>query len=334
MSFFVLAGERERYNENMQYWVAVSVLLILLAMSGTGLVFFLFAISRRSIALPGKERLDETEADLRSWRNCMDRHRQEHAWLSSQPMEEITIQSDEGLKLYGRYFACEQPHRILLCVHGYRGQAFHDFAGISAWLHANHCDLLLIDQRASGKSEGKHITFGAKEKKDVRAWCEYIDARNPSGLPVYLYGISMGCTTVLLSVSQKLPASVRGIIADCGFTSVKEIFALRARESFHLPPWPLLCFLEGWCILLAGFRFSQTDARKALAASDLPVLFLHGLEDHFVPPENSVRNYQACRGKKHIVLVEGAVHASASSENPMLYQNSLAAFFRNQEGII
>ena len=313
----------------MMKLVLWAVLVFLIVMFSAGAFFFRFAITRNGAPLPGKK--SPSSVDLRPWEKYRTMHSKQYDWLKSQPKKLLSISSKDGLKLSARYFECESPERVLICVHGYRGQPEHDFAAVSGWLHDHHCNLLLIDQRASGRSEGKYVTFGAKEKNDICAWSEYLDSIHSGVLPIYLYGISMGASTVLMAADQKLPASVKGMIADCGFNSIGDIFEVRVKESFHLPPYPLMYFMRFFCFLIAGFRFRDADARSALAKASVPVLFLHGLEDHFVPPENSVRNYQACRSEKKIVLIPGAVHASSSSENPELYQNSLAEFFSFHE---
>ncbi len=319
------------YNIGMRlfFLILAAILAVLLILAG---VFFQFTFTRRGMRIPGKPYLKEGEYDLRSWKKFEQRHMEDFQWLTAQPMDEVTIVSDDGLKLCGHYFRADSSRRIILCVHGYRGLCFHDFASAGRFLHAQNCDLLLIDQRASGKSEGEFITFGAKEKTDIRAWCDYLADHNPQDLPVYLYGLSMGCTTVLCALDQGVDTVINGVIADCGFSSIRAILAHQSSHSFHIPPYPALKLLGLFCILRAGFRFDEGDAEKTLRSCTVPILFIHGAQDHFVPPDNTIRNYEACASKKELVLVEGAIHGSSYNTNEALYQSKLLSFFEQNDG--
>ena len=300
-------------------------------LAGITYKFFRFAICRGGTMMPGKKKPDGESDEKRIWKKYWADHLEQKAWLTAQDMETVSVVSEDGLKLCGRYLPCEKPERIVLCVHGYRGAPLEDFAASSRWLHENGCDLLLIEQRGTGESEGKYITFGAKEKRDIISWCRWIEARNEGRLPVYLYGLSMGCTTVLLACDQGLPSSVRGIIADCGFSSVRKTFEDRTRESFHLPPYPMMYLMEMYCRTLAGFCFADADVPKALAGNTVPILFFHGEEDHFVRPENTLRNFEADAGEKELVVVPGATHLVSCSENPQLYTEKVRSFFERCE---
>ena len=293
--------------------------------------FFRFAVCRGGTAMPGRKKPDSETDEKKIWGKYWPEHTEHKEWLVSRDMDTVSVMSEDGLKLFGRYFACEKPERIVLCVHGYRGAPLDMFADSSRWFHENNCDLLLIESRSSGRSEGKYITFGAKEKRDIVSWCRWIEERNEGRLPVYLYGISMGAAAVLLSCDQGLPSSVKGIIADCGFSSVRKTFEDRARESFHLPPYPMLYLMEAYCRVLADFRFEDADAVKALEHNTIPVLFFHGEEDHFVRPENTLRNFEADAGKKELVVVPGAAHAASFIQNPRLYTENVRRFFERCE---
>ena len=313
----------------MKIMLILSILVVIgLLFLGVGYVFFRFAISRDGLTMPGKPKLETGEADLRAWKKYEAVHQKDYSWCVSQPMEEVNLTSFDGLRLTGHYFACEHPKRIVLLAHGYRGQAFHDFASVTPWLHEQDCDLLLINQRSMGSSEGKYITFGAKEKKDIRSWCDYLESRNPDHLPIYLYGISMGCATVLLSTGENLPGDIRGIIADCGYSSVEEIFASQVSNSFHLKPYPLMYAMRFWCAVLARFKFDEADVKKTLRTNTIPVLFIHGSQDHFVYPDNTMRNYEANASEKTLVMIEGAIHASSYNEDTERYQCSVTALFQ------
>ena len=254
------------------------------------------------------------------------------AWCEAKEMEDWYIRSRDGLRLHASYLPAENPKRIVLLSHGYRGTRFGSIAHIAKLLYGEHCSLLFIDQRCCGESEGSYITFGAKEKQDVRAWIEKLHSRNPEGLPIYLYGQSMGATTVLLAAGYKLPEEVRGVIADCGFHSMKQQLRDIASGWFHLHRIGLLLIrVDLFCRIFGHFGMRQTDTTRALAKNKLPVLFFHGERDTYVWPENSRRNYELCQSPKELVLVPRARHLCSSYVAPKLYMRKVREFFRRYD---
>ena len=133
------------------------------------------------------------------------------AWCASQEMEECYIRSADGLRLHASYLPADNAKRIVLLSHGYKGSSFGDFAYTARFLHENHCDLLFIDQRCCGESQGEYITFGAKEQFDVQRWAYYIARRNQEKLPVYLYGESMGAAALDRAVIVPLEFVLRPV---------------------------------------------------------------------------------------------------------------------------
>lgn len=254
------------------------------------------------------------------------------AWCREQNMQDCYIKSDDGLLLHGLYLPSEHAKRFIILCHGYKGSSFGDFAYITRFLHENHCNLLLIDQRCCGESEGKFITFGAKEQHDIRKWAYYISKRNKHKLPIYLYGESMGAASALMASGHKLPPEVRGIIADCGFHSMKEQLEDIAANWFHLNWVKLLLFrVDLFCRLLGGFSMKEADTTNALKTNKRPILFFHGAKDTYVVPGNSQLNYSLCQAPKELVIVPEARHICSAYEAPELYQEKLLSFFKKYD---
>lgn len=249
-------------------------------------------------------------------------------WCQQQSMQDCFIRSKDGLLLHAYYLPAENAKRIVLLSHGYRASTFSDFANIARFLHENQCNLLFIDQRCCGASQGEYITFGALEQYDVQRWAYYLSKRNKEKLPIYFLGQSLGAATVLMASGQKLPSDVKGIIADCGFCSMKGQVQDMARNWFHLKWIGLLLFrLDLFCRLLAGFRMKDADTAEAMKKNKRPVLFFHGSGDTYVYPENSKKNYELCQADKELVMIEGAVHISSAYEDEELYRKKLLEFF-------
>ena len=250
------------------------------------------------------------------------------AWCLRQNKQDCYIRSMDGLLLHGYYLPAKRAKRYVLLCHGYKGSGFGDFAYTARFLHENGCSLLFIDQRCCGLSEGKYITFGAKEQRDVQQWAYYIAKKNKEKLPVYLYGESMGAASALMASGHKLPKEVKGLIADCGFHSMKKQLQDIAANWFHLN-WVGLMLLrvDLFCGILGGFRMKDADTTYAMRTNKRPVLFFHGGKDSYVDPKNTRYNYALCRAPKEIVIIPEARHLCSPYVNPELYRRKLLEFF-------
>lgn len=253
-------------------------------------------------------------------------------WCAQQGMEECYIRSREGLLLHASYLPADNAKRFVLLSHGYKGSGFGDFAYMAQFLHKHHCNLLFIDQRCCGQSEGEYITFGAKEQYDVQRWAFYISRQNKQKLPIYLYGESMGAASVLMASGHRLPREVRGLISDCGFRSMKGQVQDMAANWFHLHWVGLLLFrLNLFCALFAGFRMKEADTAEALKKNRRPVLFFHGAKDTYVDPGNTIYNYSLCRAPKELVVMSEARHLCSAYEEPEVYKAKVLEFFEKYD---
>ncbi len=254
------------------------------------------------------------------------------AWCKAQPMQDWYIRSTDGLKLHASWYPAARARRIVLMSHGYRGTRFGSVAHIARFLHENNTSLLMIDQRCCGLSEGSYITFGAKEQEDVLAWLESLSGKNTQKLPVYLYGQSMGAAAVILAAGHPLPSEVRGVIADCGFHSMKQQLRDIASSWFHLHRIELLLLrVDLFCHIFGHFRMKDTDTTQALKQNRLPVLFFHGEDDTYVFPENSRLNYELCTAPKELVMIPRARHLCCSYAAPELYRQKVSGFFEKYD---
>lgn len=306
-------------------WIVLGIIAILIVvLLIVSYKFFHLALDKESKMFSS----DNSEGG--AWGKYEPKHSQEEAWLKQQPFDEVDILSSDGLKLHGHYYKNENAKRVVLCAHGYRGTWSGDFCSAAPWL-MKESSLLLIDQRCCGQSEGQYFTFGALEAEDVILWASWLDKMTSHALPMYLYGISLGSATVLNCSDKELPRNFKGIIGDCGYTSMADIFASLAWRWFHLPAYPLVWFISLWCKVLGHFSMYKADARKALKHAKLPVILIHGSSDDFVLPENSQRNYDACSTKKELVWIEGATHAEAHIVGPEKYEQAVEKFFRDCE---
>ncbi len=202
--------------------------------------------------------------------------------LADRSCEFVTVQSHDGLTLSGRYYHIHDGAPLDIGFHGYRSSCMTDFSGGSEISFEMGHNLLLIDQRAHGRSQGRTIAFGILERLDILAWVSWANARFGSSTPIFLYGVSMGGATVLMAPQKQLPKNVKGIVADCPYASPMEII-LHVAKSMPLPQFLVKPFVILGARIFGGFDIQQTDAGKELAHAKIPVLILHGEADGFVP---------------------------------------------------
>lgn len=198
------------------------------------------------------------------------------------PYEDVWIRSDDGLHLHGKYYAGRPGAPVQIMMHGYKSGAERDFCGGAQIAVQGGYHVLLVDQRAHGKSEGRCLTFGIQERYDCRAWVNYALGRFGADTKILLYGVSMGAATVLMAGGLNLPRNVVGIVADCGYSSPAAIIRKVIRDQ-HLPIFPVYQLIRLGGKLFGGFDLESATVTDALAHCDIPVLLIHGGDDRFVP---------------------------------------------------
>ncbi len=247
------------------------------------------------------------------------------SFFKEHPAESLVIDAN-GVQLAARRFTQEKPIGRIVLFHGYRSIAEVDFACAMDLYYGMGYELVLVDQRAHGKSSGSWIGFGVLERYDCLAWLNYLNDAY-GAIPTFLSGISMGCATVLMALELPIPSNVRGVIADCGFTSPREIIAHVMRRDFHLPPALLNPPLSLFSKLLAGYSFDDCSTINTVPKAKVPILFIHGKNDTFVPPEMTVRNYEVCPTEKKLILVDGAGHGTSFLQDRPRVEREIRNFF-------
>lgn len=290
-------------------------LLVLGIILTSGYIAFMMAHGRKKAKLFVSDGSDP----VADWRDVID---PAVSRLKAGPWEDVYITSHDGLRLHGCLFDRGKPDTVI-CFHGYHSTSFGDFSiGGTFYLDEGY-NVLFVDQRAHGRSEGKYIAYGVLERFDAQRWVEFIASRGVDR--IFLSGISMGAATVLMASDLELPKVV-GIMADCGFTSPRAIIKKVMREQMHLPPYPILSLMNLWCRLLGRFSQTQWSTTQALAHTKIPVLLVHGTADDFVPCHMTRESYDACAGEKELILVEGAGHGLSFLVEPERCKAASRAF--------
>ena len=229
--------------------------------------------------------------------------------LEQQVSKTVEIESYDGLKLMGHWYPAQKPERILVAMHGWRSTWSRDFGIIAPFWHEHGCSVLFAEQRGQGASDGDYMGFGMLERYDCLRWAQWVEENNPDGTPIYLAGLSMGATTVLMAGALELPTNVHGIMADCGFTSAYDIWKHVAEDNLHLHYGLYAHAADELCKKRIQIGAKDITTTDALQHCKVPVLFIHGTDDGFVPVEMTYENYKACNSPKKLLIVPGAEHA-------------------------
>ncbi len=296
---------KELVNLHIAAWLLPAVILIILI-----LLFFAAGRLMDKVTARRKQHFFTDQAiENTPWADRIPRFHEDQVWMDRQAWEDLWITSYDGLRLHAALLPAAEPsRRTFLAFHGYLSSGRNDFSFAVPLLHARGYNVVLADDRAHGMSEGERITLGLKERFDCRDWVTQLTDRFGPDTSLFLGGMSMGATMVLMAAGLSLPDTVRGIVADCGFDSPLRMCLLVLRRKYGPLAYPLVCAASLLHRITAGFSLHAMTTVRAMAVSSIPVLFVHGDADNYVPPEMTLRAYRACRAEKTLFLGKGAGH--------------------------
>ena len=306
------------------FWIALGVVAGIAAL----ILLTAFICFRMAFYVPQRSRVNGEEFSLPPGKEYVPHHDQMLAWhneVSSMTYRPLTVRSFDGLTLYGKYYEYVPGAPIELMFHGYRGSAERDLCGGVQRCFALGRSALIVDQRACGKSGGNVITFGILESRDCPVWVDCILREIDPDAKIILTGISMGAATVVMAAAQPLPPNVVGVLADCGYTSAREIIKTVIR-GMKLPANLLYPFVRLGARLFGGFDPDEASPLEAAKHCRLPAIFFHGEADDFVPCHMSKAVYEACVTPKRLVTVPQAGHGLGYVLDPDGYLKVLAEF--------
>ena len=238
-------------------------------------------------------------------------------WFNSLSYEKHSITSKDNLKLSSICIKNHNTNDYILFVHGIwsNKEFMYHYAYELDKLGYN---LILVDQRASGESQGEYYTYGYKESQDISDWCKYYSSINKK-INICLFGVSMGAATCMMSTNKNLVKNVKCIVEDCGFTSMREQFYYMLKNKYKInKPEIILKVFESKFYKELGIKYDDVDAIKCLKTNRIPILFIHGTDDDFVPHDMCKKLYDSNLGYKECLSVEGAKH-SMSYKNKKYY---------------
>ena len=241
--------------------------------------------------------------------------------------EKVKIQGRDGISLVGHWYPASHPKRVIVAMHGWRSNWYKDFGMIADFWHEDGCSILFAEQRGQNQSDGDYMTFGYMERYDCRSWVDFVNKRTEGRYPIYLAGLSMGASTVLMAAGLDLPATVRGIMADCGFTSADAIWRHVVKDNLHLSYGIRGYLIDNICQRTLNTHAKNITTVTAMQHANLPVLFIHGSDDRFVPIDMTFENYKACRSPKELLVVPGAGHGQSYFVEQGKYEEAVRAFW-------
>lgn len=295
--------------------IAILVIAFFLA---TGLYIFRSTVTRE---------LHDIE---KSYNRYVENNLFDEALYNSASKEDITLKSFDGLNLTSTLIMNENPtNKFIVLVHGvsicYVGSLkYFDI------FYRNGFNVLIVNQRRHGKSEGKYSTYGFYEKYDVNMWIEYLKSRFGNDIILGLHGESMGAGTVMETIP--LNDSIKFVIEDCGYSNFHELIGFQITHEYknrlvRKILRPSLLFANFFMKTKAKFSMKKIVPIDIVASTSLPMMFVHGKEDYFVPWYMAVDLYKAkTKGYKELYLVKGAKHAEALEVNKILYEKKIMTF--------
>lgn len=240
--------------------------------------------------------------------------------------EDVFVESFDNLKLFGKLYVLDEKKPIVISFHGYRGNYKDNNLGIKKFVFDNNYNLLLVCQRSHYESEGKTITFGIKERRDVAVWVKYISERFPNN-KIILAGTSMGASTVLMASDLVMSKNVCGIIADAPFDSPLEVmYETIRRKKLPVKLVSILACNSG--VLFGDFNIKYHTSLKSVKKTKLPILIIHGKNDNTISYKLSEELYKSDKKKVEYHLIDNADHCASYFENPKLYLDIISKFIK------
>lgn len=300
---------------------------VLIILGALFLLVLLISYGLYRYALVRPRQRKKPKPPTKKWAPLMPRILSGEAYLDSIPGKALHLRAEDGTLLYADYYPAANPSskKALIAIHGHKSNGKTNFGVFAKFFRDMGYSLLIPDNRAHGKSEGKLIGFGWLDRLDCLAWMKYLRRQLGPDCKILLHGVSMGAATALMTAGEQ-PENLVGVIADCGFTSAKEQFAHVLHQYYRLPAFPFLSIASAICNLRAGYTFSECSAKAQLKKAQVPILFIHGGKDRFVPTWMSQKMYEDYAGEKELFIAPTADHATSYFFHTREYEQAVRDF--------
>lgn len=258
-------------------------------------------------------------------------------------LEDVYMQSEDGLLLHG--IKVERDHdaevseeaaesgaavnkQWAVVCHGYTTDA-SSMGEYSKLFYDMGFSTLSVDLRGHGDSAGTYRGMGWHDSFDVLDWTDWLAEHYGEDIGVLLFGISMGGATVMMASGHDLPKQVRCIVEDCGYTSIKEELKYQTKKRFGIPSFPLLNAMSLWTRIFCGYSIRKDgNAVRQVKNSSVPILFIHGEADDFVPYKMHKKLYKSAGAEKDSYTVENAGHCQSKKTDENGYFEAVSRFVK------
>lgn len=288
--------------------ISIFIVLLTLFIGGSSLVGVLFY----NLALNANYSKDIIYAEYND-ENLNDAQK----WLEEKSnYSDKYIESYDKLQLHS-YVVSQNSNKWAIVVHGYGGSG-KLMSDKSKYFYDMGYNVLIPDLRGHGKSEGDYIGMGWKDRLDIISWINFIINENPNA-EIVLHGTSMGAATVLMTSGENLPSNVKAIVADCAYTSAWDEFSYQLETYLKVPSSYILNVTNMVTKLKAGYSLKEASALECVKKATVPILYIHGDKDKFVPYSMMDKLYDATNSPKEKLTIEGGEHANSDLVSPFLY---------------
>lgn len=320
MGLIILSSQKKK----QKYWIRrglVTVLVVLgITLFGAGSYFFhVGMVPGHKSFVNNNQRIEKSDPlyDQKMW----FKHAKKQQWTMKSATKDYRLVAD--------YIpASHQTTKNVVILHGFMGNK-EKMGEYATLFHQMGYNVLMPDARAHGQSQGKYIGYGWPERYDVRKWTQKLITHNGQNSQVVIYGVSMGGATTMMTSGIHMPKQVKAYVEDCGYSSLNDELNYEAGNLYNIPTpirWPLIKTLSLINRVRNGFFTGEASSVNSLHHNHLPMLFIHGSNDHFVLTDMVYANYRATQGPKQLWIVNGASHASSFAHAPQSYRHHLEKF--------
>lgn len=329
-----------------RWLLSTGLVLVVLLLALTGASFYMLSYSLS----PNPQRATENERMLRE---AEETYPEIVPWIDSlkqaKALRDTFVVMPTGERHHAFFVYGPRPTvRTAVLVHGYHDCAMRMIQLGYVYHHLLGYNILLPDLHAHGQSEGDAVQMGWKDRLDILRWTAIADSLfraynqwkisdsvvlarrtmhpETSSTRMVVHGVSMGAATTMSLSGEATPSYIRGFVEDCGYTSVWDEFSYELKEQFSLPSFPLMWSTSMLCDLRYGWSFGEASPLRQVAKCRKPMLFIHGMDDHYVPTRMVYPLYEAKRGEKMLYLAPGSQHAVSYRDHRKEYVAYVRAF--------
>ena len=331
-----MKNKKEKILKRLLIIVLIIIAVIVIAITVIGNYFVNYAILRTGNG--GEREVKNADSiEVTSMNNEDERIIEENkndekqfadVWTKTIENKKVEVTAKDGIILRGtEYITDQQSKKWVIVLHGYHSNP-DSVLSIGMHFSKEGYNVLIPSMRASNESEGKYIGMGWLDKDDLKCWINLIIEQN-NDAKIVLHGSSMGAATVLMASGDELPNNVKAIIEDSGYTSVWDIFASEAKVRFNLPTFPVLDMFELVANVRSKYDIKEASAIEQVKKSSIPILFIHGDNDDFVPEYMCEQLYEAANCKKDKLIIQNAGHTESKYRELDKYYSKIFEFLIN-----